>query len=309
MPANSRRKNPFLLAPALVFIILIFLILVGFIDFGVKNKLLAYLVTALLTLAVFGIPTGIYVFCRGARAMSGLGFQRLSGRQLAVSAAGCAVMIFQSCILRLGVFPSSAGDSAYALYGSSFSASVSSVWELLLEIFSLVLLPAFCEEVFFRGIVAYEYRFGGVAGAALMSSLLFAVIHLDFGQLPICFLNGLLLFFVGFLTGNLVCPILVHALYNLFALFGERYVYLLSSGPDSKVLFWLLLIALYLISLILLLFAAGGQLRSRAVAADAPPVRVPRGKRPVVIYDMLSAPSFLLDLGCFLIFAVVNLFI
>lgn len=307
MPANNRRKNPFLLAPALVFVMLIFLILIGFIDFGVKNRLLAYLVTALLTLAVFGIPTGIYIFCRGARAMSGLEFRRLSGRQLAVSAAGCTVMIFQSCILRFGIFPSSAGDSTYALYGSSLS--VSSVWELLPAMLSLVLLPALCEEVFFRGIVAYEYRFGGVTGAALMSSLLFAVIHLEFGQLPICFLNGLLLFFVGFLTGNLVCPILVHALYNLFALFGTRYVYLLSSGADSKVLFWLLLIAFYLTSLVLLLLAAAGQLRSRAAAADAPPVRVPRGKRPVVIYDMLSAPPFLIDLGCFLIFAVVNLFI
>ena len=231
MPANSRRKNPFLLAPALVFVLLIFLVLIGFIDFGVKNRLLAYLVTALLTLAVFGIPTGIYVFCRGARAISGLEFRRFSGRQLAVSAAGCAVMIFQSCILRLGIFPSSAGDSTYALYGSSLS--VSSVWELLPAIFSLVLLPAFCEEVFFRGIVAYEYRFGGVAGAALMSSLLFAVIHLDFGLFPICFLNGLLLFLVGFLTGNLVCPILVHALYNLFALFGERYVYCLLYTSDA----------------------------------------------------------------------------
>lgn len=64
MPANSRRKNPFLLAPALVFVILIFLVLVGFIDFDVKHSASAYLLTALLTLIVFGVPTGIYVFCR-----------------------------------------------------------------------------------------------------------------------------------------------------------------------------------------------------------------------------------------------------
>lgn len=309
MPADSRRRNPFLLAPALVFIILAFAVLTEFVGIGERDGFWIYIIAALVTLVGFGVPAAICFFCRGPAAFAKIRFLKVSKSQAFVLAAGTAVMLLQSSILRLGVLRCADGGSVYELYGFEFTVSVSSVWELLLMLVSLALLPAVCEEIFFRGIAVYEYRFGGVVGSALMTSLLYAVIFLDFGQLPVCFLNGLLLFFIGFLTENLLCPILMHMVYNVFLMFGERYLFILSSGPDSKALFWFLLIALYLASLALLFFAAGRQFRQRAMSSDAPPVRVPRGKRPVVIYDMLSAPPFLADLVCFVVFAVIRLFV
>lgn len=103
--------------------------------------------------------------------------------------------------------------------------STSSFSGLMLNIFMIALLPAVAEELLFRGILARLLKrwTGSIHWAVLISSLLFAAIHLQFyGFLP-RFLLGAGLAYLFFLTGNLWVPILAHFVNNLLSVLTEYF--------------------------------------------------------------------------------------
>lgn len=309
MPVNNRRRNPFLLAPALAFLVLIASGIIGFFDIGAMSGVWSYITALLLYLIVFGVPSAIFLICRGTDMLRRMGTVRPSGKEIGLTAVGTVVLLLQTGILTLGPFHTAYDGNLYELFGSSFSGAISSTGELILALFSLVLLPAVCEEFFFRGIILCEYRLSGVAGKMLMSSILFALFSLGFSKFIVFFLNGLLLSVIVFLTDNVICAIASHGVCNLFLLFGGKFLKAMSSCVGGEVVFWFLLITLYLSGLFFFFLFAEKILRRRA-AEDAPqPVLVPKKKRPAVIYDVLSAPPFLADVLAFFIFAVIGIFL
>lgn len=104
-----------------------------------------------------------------------------------------------------------------------FAASVADVlivgdtWPaLLVTVFVVGLVPAFCEEMFMRGLVQGSFEATLRPSAAIaLSAALFAALHL----LPVLFLPlacvGLLLGYLAWRTQNLVVPMVVHAVHNL----------------------------------------------------------------------------------------------
>lgn len=90
----------------------------------------------------------------------------------------------------------------------------------LLLCFTVALVPAFFEELFFRkGIIDFSRRFGN-AFALICSSLIFAVGHFNVLQGIFAFLAGLVLGSLYLKTGNLKMSILLHFINNLVGCFG-----------------------------------------------------------------------------------------
>ncbi|MGZ8563692.1 MAG: CPBP family intramembrane glutamic endopeptidase, partial [Candidatus Limnocylindria bacterium] len=82
-------------------------------------------------------------------------------------------------------------------------------------VLSIVILAPIAEEVFFRGVVFNALlRERGPRTAYLGSAALFAVIHLSIVALLPIFLLGLALAWVYHRTGNLLAPIVMHAVVN-----------------------------------------------------------------------------------------------
>ena len=85
-------------------------------------------------------------------------------------------------------------------------------------IVAIGLLPAICEETFFRGFVYTGLRFHhGPRVALIGSSMLFAVAHLNPWQMPAFFLLGLFLGWLVHRTHSIYPAILAHALNNLLS--------------------------------------------------------------------------------------------
>jgi membrane protease YdiL (CAAX protease family) len=86
------------------------------------------------------------------------------------------------------------------------------------------LLAPLAEEIFFRGYVfrAYLTRMGMV-GAYVVSSLLFAVLHLNLAAFVPLFFVGLILAYLYHRTGSLVPAIVTHGLNNAIALLAVYY--------------------------------------------------------------------------------------
>lgn len=88
-------------------------------------------------------------------------------------------------------------------------------WYVFYVIF-FAIVPAFCEELIFRGVIFRGLNKGlGVVGAVLLSALLFALVHLSLNQLIYPFIMGCLFALIVYKTGNLVYSMIFHLFNNI----------------------------------------------------------------------------------------------
>ncbi len=101
-----------------------------------------------------------------------------------------------------------------------------SVYELVINIFVLCIIPAIFEEILFRGILLEELiKKHSLITASVLSSLAFAIIHLDIANIFPQFILGLLLCYIALSTKSVLLPIISHFSNNLFSLlFGENII-------------------------------------------------------------------------------------
>ena len=107
--------------------------------------------------------------------------------------------------------------------------STTTINGLLVNIFMIAVLPAFAEEILFRGVLAKLFKdwTNSVHLAVFLSSFVFAAIHLQFyGFLP-RFLLGMVMGYLFFWSGSLWLPIAAHFANNLLSVVVE---FLFRSG-------------------------------------------------------------------------------
>jgi membrane protease YdiL (CAAX protease family) len=120
-------------------------------------------------------------------------------------------------------------------------------------LFCLALVPAACEEFFFRGFLLRALlRRIAFSEAAVVSAALFALVHFDVLEAPGLLLFGLVLAIVARWTGSVWWALIVHALNNSCALVGGNLihadalrlpnylVWVLASIGGIASVFWLL---------------------------------------------------------------------
>lgn len=87
--------------------------------------------------------------------------------------------------------------------------------------FAVIIAAPFFEEILFRGFLFEGLRHSpvGIIGTAMITSVLWASIHLQYGlyEIVIIFLIGLLLSYAKVKTGSLYIPIMMHIVMNLAA--------------------------------------------------------------------------------------------
>lgn len=86
---------------------------------------------------------------------------------------------------------------------------------IFLFIINTTVIPAFFEEMAFRGVVMQTLRRFGDGFALITSSLLFAIIHANFSQTPNAIIMGLVMGYFTMLTGSLWPAIAIHFTNNL----------------------------------------------------------------------------------------------
>ena len=100
-------------------------------------------------------------------------------------------------------------------------------WPLLLALGTVVGAPLF-EEAFFRGFLYRGWSRSrlGVAGTVLLTSLLWALMHIQYGIYEIAqiFALGVVLGVARARSGSLVVPLAMHALVNLIAHIQATYM-------------------------------------------------------------------------------------
>ena len=88
----------------------------------------------------------------------------------------------------------------------------------------LCVVPAICEEFFFRGALINSYGVYGTKFAIFMSSLVFALFHFDIQNFIAPLLLGILFGNLLELTGSLFAAILAHFVNNLLGIVTAKYL-------------------------------------------------------------------------------------
>lgn len=87
----------------------------------------------------------------------------------------------------------------------------------ILYVIVMAVLPAFVEEFAFRGVVLQSLLPYGTKMAVVVSSLLFALFHGNFVQMPFAFIVGLVLAYVVVRSGSMWTGVVLHFCNNFFA--------------------------------------------------------------------------------------------
>ena len=100
--------------------------------------------------------------------------------------------------------------------------------QLMTTWLSAFLVPTLSEELLFRGLLlpALAKSRLGIAGAAIVSSVLWTSLHANYSLTGLAevFIAGLLFAWLLWRTGSLRVPILCHGLYNALIILGLRYL-------------------------------------------------------------------------------------
>lgn len=115
------------------------------------------------------------------------------------------VVCFDSLLIKLGVTPSTI---PYELNTKNF----------IISIFSLVIFPAVCEELLFRGIIFNGLKKHGKIFSITITALMFTIFHMSISQTIYPILMGLLLTVIMYKENNIYYCIAVHLINNFLSL-------------------------------------------------------------------------------------------
>ncbi len=234
-------------APWLILAIYALLLLSRLIDTAFLDRGSRYLSTVLLQLMIFPLPAYLYIRLRGKGFVKKLGFAPIRLSHLFLLLSGILMLISGCTLLGIlcGMMNAQPSFTLYDTFASIHDGSAEASIRLIL---AYGLLPAFCEELVFRGILCAEYEEQGILFSSLVSSLFFAFLHFDLTALPVYLFAGILLAAVRYVTRSTVASMILHLGYNLFGIFVQAGLSGYCRSTGSIGLLVILLIAILLLS-------------------------------------------------------------
>ncbi len=302
-------------ATVLVAIIYALLLLSRFIDKAFLTRESQYLSIILLQLLIFPIPAYLYIRTRekGYAKRLRLAPPRLSHLFLLLSAI---LMLISGCTLLGLLCGMMKAQPSFTLYDTFASVNDGTVGASIRLILAYGLLPAFCEELVFRGILCAEHEKHGILYASVVSALFFAFLHFDLTALPVYLFSGVLLSLVMYVTRSTIAAMIVHLGYNLFGVFVQAGLSGYCRGTGSIGLLVVLLIAVLLLSAAFFCGEIARILRRRAkadilegpAALSTPGLnRLSAREWPRALLGAFASPTGILAVLLWLFGVVVNL--
>lgn len=177
-----------------------------------------YLSIAAITSAIAGIGLIIlFIKLRKGRTVTEyLGLKRITGKDILAMVGIFMGLLILAAITSAFIEESQDSDFTIEVYNTS-------IWPVLFGIAVVLFAPAF-EEAFFRGFLfagLRQYPIGDT-GAIVLTAVMWAMLHVQYeiyGMLVILVL-GIVLGIVRSKTGSLWNVIIIHSLWNLFAVVG-----------------------------------------------------------------------------------------
>lgn len=196
-----------------------------------------YLSVIILQILIFILPAIIFCRLKGVGYAAKLNIRLFSPTRIGAVIASALAMIFGSILIRLA--------QIYLFGMTSFSYSpfegylgTGTQYDFLFAATAFAIMPALSDELVFRTVMLTEYNEGGYGGinAAIITSLLSSFLFFTPESFPIRFLCGIILCMVTYATGSSLAALFSHLIFNIYAVFGEKYIIRAMSDPSNKII-------------------------------------------------------------------------
>lgn len=292
-------------APLLVLVIYGLLLSSNFIDLeALKLDDNVYLSMIILQLLIFALPCIFYCILRGTKAKD-LRLRPLSISKLWFSVTCFGTLVFGNALVNTAVFYIFGSESSFSVYPNTIPLGGSQVINVIYITIALAIVPAVTEEFLFRGILLNEYSNYGVFTSIILSGLMFAMIHFNLSGLFAYLFCGIITAYAVYITQSLWSAVIVHLLYNLYAIFFEQILWDVIKSPNSLIFFLFVVVTLFIAFLVLSFNEAEKILYSAGIKGEqSPPEATKKEGGAKLFFEALISPSFL---ACVLLFLIATL--
>ena len=258
---KARQKAPknreIVLQPTVLVLATYVLLLISkLIDFAVINRDNEYFGVVILQMMIFLLPAALWCSFSGEKYTRGLRLELPKPNTIVFMISASLVLISGSLLISTLFGGLDSLSHNFSLYDTFISKDNGTIPAKIYLVLAYAALPAVCEEFVYRGIICYEYERGGVMRAIVFSSLFFALLHFNIVNIPVYLFAGVILALTLYGTRSLIGAMIVHFLYNIFAIFGQRYMSALYDITGSTSFFVFLIALVFFVSAIL--FCAQG---------------------------------------------------
>ncbi len=292
-------------APLLILVIYGLLVSSRYINLeSLKFKDNVYLSMIILQLMIFILPGIFYCKLRGS-IVEKIKVKRMSPSKIWFVISVFGVLVFGSTLINTVTFHIFGNETQTSLYDTFTPLGGSQINNLIYIVISLSIVPAITEEYIFRGIVLSEYIEYGTQTAILMSGIMFAMVHFNLNHFFVYFFFGAVAAYAVYITQSIWSSILLHLLYNLYALFFESTLWDVIKSPNSLIFFLFVIMTFFIVFLVLSFNGAENILYTAGIKGEkSPPEAKKREGGIKLLIESLISPSFL---ACILLFLVVTL--
>ena len=245
---DENNKIKFITPTLLVFSTYALLLFSKILDLTLINRENEYYTVVILQLMIFLLPGAVWCKYKGDGYLKGLRMRLPKPNSFLLILSGTLLMISGGLLLSVLFGGLESLSQNFSLYDTFISKSNGTVPSNIYLLIAYAVIPAICEELIFRGILCHEYEKGGVVRAVVFSSLFFAMLHFNPINILTYMFSGVILALVLYASRSLFAAIITHLLYNIFGLFGQRYMNTLYKITGSETFFIFIVAFIFLLS-------------------------------------------------------------
>jgi membrane protease YdiL (CAAX protease family) len=248
LPNGEKRQLKFITPTLLVFSTYALLLLSKIVDLTLINRENEYYTVVILQLMIFLLPGAIWCKYKGEGYVRGLRLRLPRPSSFLLMFSGTLLMISGGLLLSVLFGGLESLSQNFSLYDTFISKSNGTLPSNAYLLIAYAIIPAICEEFVFRGILCHEYEKGSVVRAVAFSSLFFAMLHFNPINILTYLFSGIILALVLYASRSLFAAVITHLLYNIFGLFGQRYMNTLYKITGSETFFVFIVAFVFLFS-------------------------------------------------------------
>ena len=308
---TKKRKLKIITPTLLVFTTYALLLLSKIVDIAYINRENEYFTVVILQLMIFLLPGAIWCKYRGEGYLHGLRMRLPRPSSFLLIISGTLLMISGGLLLSVLFGGLDALSKNFSLYDTFTSKGNGTIPSNLYLIIAYAIIPAICEEFIFRGILCHEYEKGGVVRAVVFSSVFFAMLHFEPRNILTYLFSGAILALVLYASRSLFAAVITHLLYNIFCLFGQRYMNTLYKITGSETFFIFIIAFIFLLSAALFCRQGAKLYKKHLYDGVSSSYRKPVAKTPEEIrasfLEVLLQPATILCIVFYIIASIIYL--
>lgn len=294
---KSLLHEPAFTTPLLVIFVIAAMRLSKYALYNLDGSTNVFVAVGVIQLAVLALPCVIYYLLRGRKLSSPVMLLSHKGTHVLFLLFAALFFVSGMLLIKYLYFINNGAVASLVNFYEDFSGTADGTHQLEI-IVSLIIIPAVCEELFFRGIVLSEYLRYGTANAIIISAVCFAVLHFSVKNFFVYLFAGLLLGFVTAVTRSVIPSIALHLLSNTLSIYASDAFLRVTVVKNGAYFIGFLLVVVTGVFFVLMLS------RVESICyryADDPPVESIPPKSVENVFKVFFSPAFLLLIAAFFV--------